>query len=384
MKTNIKHHAINWSDGMKLSQRYFSANDAHMHDMIRDAASVPINSFNYGLMPRLEGMSSSLKLIVNNHPSSHVELVLEYCNAVTSNGTRIIYIPELYENDNPRLSISAADMDGKQEASFNILVNINPFKNIPIGTPDPEEIPLRHPYSFPEVSLQSMPASQTNNNFIGAFQFLIGEIQWKNSNFSWHDAYIPPCTSIASHPTLEAVLEETQQIFSQLKEHATTIIRKNSFGKPVNNKLAENTCGICTVILEFIASNIFEFRQILKNRPPVYYINKISILANLINTFLIQTKDREKEELLQYYHEWENVRPVDFESVLGELMELNYNHTDIQSSLKSVKKFLGTLLLLWGKLSQLEYVGQRKDNIVIREEVQMASGNGERRWSLLD
>ncbi len=384
MRTNIKHFAVNWVDGMKLAQSHFSSNDLHFRDIIRDASSTSLNSYNYGLMPPLEKMQESLSVKSSGQSSSHFELELESCNGVTANGTRIIYTPELYGESNPRLSVSASEMDELSNAYYYVLININPFKNIPIGTPDPEEIPLRHPNSYPEVSLQLMPRNKTNSHFIGTFQFVIGELNWENGNFIWDDSYIPPCTTMESHEQLKKFLKATVQRLEELKRCCITIIRSNSFGNPVNNKLAKNTCGICTEILDFIALNIFEFKQVLIGKPPIEFVNKISMLANKINTFLIQTPDKEKEELLQYYHEWENVRPVDFESVLGELMDLNYEHTNIPNSLESIQNFLNTLLLLWQKLSQLEYVGQRKNNIVIREEVQQSNKKIEKRWSLLD
>lgn len=383
MKTNLKYHAVNWTDGMKLTENHFAEGDAHMHDVIRDAASSYINSYNYGLMPPLEGMSDPIKLSVINHPNSHVEIVLEGCNAITSNGTRLVYSPEFYGDQHPRLSIPASSMEGKEMASFFILVNINPFKRIPIGMPDPEEIPLRHPNSYPEITIQRMPYSKTNSTFIGAFQFLIGELRWENSTFYWDDSYIPPCTTMSSHPTLVEFMKKTVEKLNVLKNHSTTIVRSNKY-KQVGNKLAQNTCGICNEILEFVSRNIFEIKQILPGQPPIYFVNRISVLANNISTYLGQMEDRQKEELLQYYHEWENVRPVDFESVLGELMELNYEHTDITKSLVSIKKFLDTLILLWQKLSLLEYVGQRKDNIVIRAVEETQNERRKERFSLLD
>jgi len=383
MKTKINYHAINWVDGMKLTASHFATSDFHMKDTVRDASSVALNSYNYGLLPPLEGMEDSIKLTVNNHANSHIEIVLESCNAVTANGTRLVYIPELYHDEHPRLSVSASSMEENTRNSFFVVVNINSFKRIPIGTPDPEEVPLRHPHSYPEISLKLMPRAQVNSNYIGAFQFLLGELIWENSTFIWDSNYIPPCTSLCSHSKLIGFWEQTIQKLNRLKNHCITVIRNNSFGRPNNNKLAENTCSISMVILNFISDYMFEFRQMSKEQSPIYFVNNISILANRMNTALIQIPDNEKEILLQYYHEWENVRPVDFESVLGELMEINYLHSDIVLSLQAIKGFLDTLLLLWGKLSQLEYIGQRKDNIVVRsiEEVSAESSN---RWSLLD
>lgn len=384
MQTKInRYHAVNWADGMKLTQNHFKEGDAHLHDSLRDVAASPLNSFNFGLLPPNSGETSSLSLNIYNHPNSHVEIILENCNILSANGSRMVYWQGLYGNMNPRLSVQASDMDATNKTEFYVLLNLNPYEGVPIGEPDPEEIPLRHPNLYPKISLHLMTKRQVNSEFIGAHQFIVGVLVWENQQFYWNEDYIPPCTSMSSHRSLLSFLEKTNSVFSQLKNWSVLIIRKNSFGKPVNNKLAQNTCRICEDILEFISTNIFEIKYIIKECPPILLVNKISLLANRINMILLTMEDRYKEELLQYYHEWENVRPVDFESVLGELMELEYNHSDIRAALVSIDKFLTTLSVVWSKLSQLEYVGQRKDNIVIREEVQ--KGNTvSKKWSLLD
>lgn len=47
----IKHNAINWVDGMKVSQMHLNEQDNFIIDSIRDSNSLQINNFNYGLLP---------------------------------------------------------------------------------------------------------------------------------------------------------------------------------------------------------------------------------------------------------------------------------------------------------------------------------------------
>jgi len=163
-----------------------------------------------------------------------------------------------------------------------------------------------------------------------------------------------------------------------LRNHSITIIKKNNFGNPINNKLAQNTCSICKEILEFTSNNFFKRRSI-KKYSPTFLIKKISFLAYRINTVLQRLEDKQRKELLQYYHEWENISPIEFMSILIELMGLSCNRTDIQGALNSVERFIDMLLLLWSRLSQLEYVGQRRMNVIIIE-----NPNIEKRYNLLD
>ena len=47
----IKHFAINWVDGMKVSQRHLNDQDNFLIDTIRDSNSLGITTYNYGLLP---------------------------------------------------------------------------------------------------------------------------------------------------------------------------------------------------------------------------------------------------------------------------------------------------------------------------------------------
>ena len=44
----------------------------------------------------------------------------------------------------------------------------------------------------------------------------------------------------------------------------------------------------------------------------------------------------EKEEVLQYYYEWIDIKPSIFESTIGEVMEFKYNHLDISLMIAKV------------------------------------------------
>ena len=93
--------------------------------------------------------------------------------------------------------------------------------------------------------------------------------------------------------------------------------------------------------------------------------------------------DKEKEMLLQYYYEWIDVKPSELLSVLFEAKSAVYDHNDIAQTLEKLNQFLGILKRLWQKLSELEYKGIRKENIVISEETKVSAPKSNT-WSILD
>ena len=47
----IKYAAVNWVDGMKISEKHFIQHQNFIIDTVRDASSLGINNFNYGHNP---------------------------------------------------------------------------------------------------------------------------------------------------------------------------------------------------------------------------------------------------------------------------------------------------------------------------------------------
>ena len=93
----------------------------------------------------------------------------------------------------------------------------------------------------------------------------------------------------------------------------------------------------------------------------------------------------EHEMLLQYYNEWINVKPGELMENLGGLIAQSYSHTDIQASLTTIDNLIVMLEKLFRKMSELEYVGLMRENIVISDESDdNKADKGKRTWSLID
>ena len=45
---------------------------------------------------------------------------------------------------------------------------------------------------------------------------------------------------------------------------------------------------------------------------------------------------------------------------------------------------LGSLEVIFAKLSELEYIGQRKENIIVNEQEVAQNNNTKRGWSVID
>ena len=80
-------------------------------------------------------------------------------------------------------------------------------------------------------------------------------------------------------------------------------------------------------------------------------------------------EDRAQEELLQYYYEWIDVKPSEFTAIIESVINVSYSHMNIAPTLNILREFISTMDKLFKKMSNLEYIGQRKDNIVVSQEL---------------
>ncbi len=379
-----KNYAINWTDGVKITQEHFLESYYNSTHTIQDATATRLNSYNYGIIGSNNGNLKSLEIETYIHTNERLVLRLQACNAITASGARILFRPEMYGGDLPTGTIESGSFDSNNTVDFVVVLTINPFELVPVGEPDPEVIPLHHPYALPKINLSIVPQDQLNDNFLNSYFLIVGHVQWKNGVFNIDGAFIPPVTKIKYNNELQVFYNRICQVMTELKANSILINTKNRT-KYQNNKLASNTFALCSKVLDFIGQYQFDLNQLGPEEPPVFIASKISVLANYLSNEMALMEKSEKEGLLQYYYEWIDIKPSIFESTMGEVMQMKYNHLDIAEMITKVDYFIAIMSRLWKKLGQLEYVGQRKENIVISEDRQEVSVTQKSRsWSIID
>lgn len=381
---NQRYHAINWTDGVKITKDHFLESYYNRVSSAQDYAATRLNSYNYGIIGSGDENLKSLEIETYIHTNERLVLKLQACNAITAGGARILFRPEMYGGDLPTATIESSEFDSSGTLDFVVVLTTNPFDLVPVGEPDPEVIPLHHPYALPKISLSIVPQDQLNTNFVDSYFLIVGHVQWKNGVFKIDESYIPPVTRIMYNNDLQAFYKRVCKVMVDLKTNSILINTKNR-SKYQNNKLARNTFSLCSKVLDFIGQHQFELNQLGTEEPPIFIASKISILANYLSNELSLMEKSEKEGLLQYYYEWIDIKPSIFESTIGEVMEFRYDHLNIVEMIKKVDYFIAVMSQLWKKLGQLEYVGQRKENIVISEDrLEVKETQKKRTWSIID
>ena len=374
---------VNWVDGMILSGQHFVETDHHIQDLVRDAVSLQLTNYNYGLLPPVKGTTVSHDFHLLEKMGNYVEVRLSRCNAITQGGCHIAINPDVLQFTALTASFDIdPNLDDDQRPMYDVVLLVNPFQRVPVGDPDPDESPLRHPHTDYHYQLMVVPSFQINGSNLGRYHLLIGKVVFQEGRYVVDSRYIPPCSSVASHPQLIGHYKHFGWGLNEIQVSSFKIIRKiHDQNHP--SELARNVQMLCNRLLDYLGTVFFQYRNLDHQNPPVFLVRYFADLTSIFYTALSCLPTRQKEELLHYFYEWTDVTPGQFEELLLNLLEHDYNHLQIDESMQLIERFLDVFTKLWAKLSTLEYIGQRKDTILVREEAPTTLAN-RRGWNILD
>lgn len=384
-----KYFAVNWVDGMKLTQQHFLDTDLHVADLVRDTASLFLTRYNFGLLPPVHGTRLFSEIQLLDKVGNSVVVRVSRCNAITAGGCRIAINPETRDSEGNHLATSLPVDDAVAEAdrpNYYAILTVHPFKQVPVGPLDPDESPVRHPFSDARYKLEVVQTDRIKAEELGPYVLIIGRIIFHDGRYLVDKDFIPPCTCMESHPRLLEYQADFDGRLNALQRDSFAIVRR-IHAQPQPSSIARNVRELCLRMADYLGQILFNYRNLGSQHPPVYLLDYFNNLTSIILTALYCMPAREKEELLHYFYEWTAVTPNSFEELLRNLVELDYRHQDIGASMQHVDRFLTVMEGLWAKLSRLEYIGQRKDNILVQEEHVRRPGPAAepgRRWSIVD
>ncbi|MDQ2769635.1 MAG: hypothetical protein M3Y54_03950, partial [Bacteroidota bacterium] len=173
MLPEITHYPVNWVDGMKIARRHFAEADHFTTDHLRDATALHLRPDYYGLLPTTNELDSpSFELLLSVDAQNEVQARLTQCRAVTAGGVRI----EITATSTPLTArtnlvqlLNTFGLPATEGLRFSVVLTVNPFERVPAGTPSPDELPPRHPYTRPAYALCFVPTQQLNSTLGAAF-----------------------------------------------------------------------------------------------------------------------------------------------------------------------------------------------------------------------
>ncbi|MCX6188062.1 MAG: hypothetical protein NTW54_00370 [Bacteroidetes bacterium] len=382
MVPKIKHHAVNWIDGMKISKSHFAETNNFIYDQIRDGISLQLTNFNYGLLPPLSGEKTSLTFTVKETQSEKYKVSLSHCRAITHGGCRIEVL-EGGEEISSTIEV-AADIAKKGTGIFDVVLTVNPFVRVPAGTPNAEEQPPRHPFEKPLIEISVVPTEQIKATELGEHFIIIGRLHYKSNEFVFDQRFIPACTSIIAHPALKTIYNTLGGYLNSIQSYSTNIVKK-VLDNSQDAGVALNVRLVCERLVYYTSASFFSFRSMLPQQSPIYVVEMFSRLANEAKVGINCLKEKDREELLNYFKEWTDLTPGQFMGMLDEVIDIEYDHNDCYDALAKVDYMLSILASLLDKLNALELIGRKKErDIFVREKEIDKKPEKKKGFSMLD
>lgn len=385
MSNNKKYRLVNWVDGMAVDSEHFKQTEDYFIDALCKAHALGINKNTYGLLSLQTGASNANDIEITDQITSSVKILLKKCNAITAGGFYIDYSSESGESLSYIHYFEENKLkDTQQTKWWDVVLTANPFMRVPVGEPDPEATPPRHPDIQTSYKLSIVPSANIQASSLGRYHLVIGKVRERLGRFEVDADFIPPCTTMGSHDSLKRYHADFQKYISSIESNSKKMIGK-ILNRTNNGPLALHIKMICEEIIRYISVFYFRFRNVGLTEQPINIVNHFSSLAHRIYSAMLFISKSDKEEVLKYFYEWSDVTPGSFEDLLSNTLEIEYQHNNINTLMLQIKTFLAVLSDLWSKLSSLEFIGQHKENIVVSErsqQIEMPRNRGG--WSVLD
>jgi hypothetical protein len=296
---------------------------------------------------------------------------LNTCRAITKGGIFIDIHQRSGDRTGLDLSMAEANLDLQNPSteSYYLVLTVDPFKRVPEGEANPDENPPRNPFVIPEYSLNLVASDNADTSKLGRHYLVIGIIKLADKKPQFVENYIPPCSQIRSHPVLLDLHNQITNFLVNLEKNSLEIIGK-IHTKRQKSTLSESVLDFNDKLLISLSRLIPEHKWIHSSLPPVYMLMSIAYLSRLIMNVTESYSHENKEEMINYFSDWCNLRQGEFEDMLMKAMNVKYIHEDIRQTINPLLRFIEVINFLYETLRGLEYIGKPKElGVYIKEEV---------------
>jgi hypothetical protein len=299
-----RYFQVNWINGMKITADHFIELENHFIYRTQSAFRGYVNPLNYGLIP---GIDENLYIPHFSVSSNHDKVtILNGFVAMTPEG-HLIQIPANQEFPVTRPNI--------QSDWYFLVVSSRPYERTPFGEINAHENPSRYPYAMQDYRFEFFAPKNEHFHVLENNKIPIG--LYNGSAFEEDKTYIPPCTSIQSHPELINLYKAFQEAFSELERKILMLIKTKDHS--TNTMLAG--------LLGFFSQHKTAIDNYIQYQPPYFLFEKIQQMARIIH-YSLKIQDSAK---------------VLGKEVLGEIVDFRYNHFEIKKAVEmanqSIKLF---------------------------------------------
>lgn len=368
MKDQLKYFPVNWMDGMKINKSHFIAQDDAWCNALADTAALSTSPIRFGVLPSSVAGENNFSVNVAVDNQGTLRASVQACEAVTSGGVRI-HLPSVAESSTD--GVPSASFDFRTSGSENVywvVLTVNPYERVAGGSPDLSENPPRYPYVCPSCKVLVVSNSQYSQYAHHPYALFIGKVLVNGNDIRVDEEYIPPSFCVSAHPDLLALHGELDQYLSTLEMRSTQIVQK-IFRKSQQNELSELVLFLCDRVMLYLGQTITDFRWSVVHDTPAKLFTTIAGLSRVMKNTIDLRIGSGKEELMNYLSEWCELNQGELENLFTAIANMRYDNNDINNNINKTIQFVKVIGKLFDTLSNLEFIGKRKESgIFVKEE----------------
>ncbi len=367
MIEEIKKFRVNWIDGMKISKDHFNDIQNYAQEVGKDVASIYLNRNNYGIIPSHLSQNSEFEVNLNAHNS--ISVSIQKLRAISTNGARIEInstTPDVEQ------SFSIEELNNGIEEAY-VMISINPNQDNAFGKQNSEEIPPRLPYVNNSFSFLVVDKEEIETSGIAAFQMPIAKIKKMNGSFEVIEKYIPPCITISADQRLLDFYSYTESFLNKIENNCIRIVKKIRMEDNIN-PIADTIQNVSAQLLTFLGPEITNLKSLRYYNTPTNVINTVMSMARIMKNHIDTYDPKIKESLFIYFGEWTDLKGGDFEKLFTRIINLEYTHYDVFPAVKEISIFIETITKLFDLLTEIDYIGQKKDTGLFVNENKVDQG----------
>ncbi len=349
---------------MKISKEHFQSLQDFAENSVKNAIAFRNGKHGHGLLPSPMGDGNDLSITLDIHKG--LKVAIKTLRALTPNGHHV----EITAGTPPvKAEMVVEELDAaKTEAGF-VILNLDLENPVAFGEQDAKEIPPRFPFLTNGYFFTFIGSSELEKSGLAGNQIPIGKIAKDGKALTVAAEYVPPCVTIGSHETLVDFYNEAENFLKMTERNAILIVQK-IMSKQSDNPIADAMKLVVDTIYGYLAQQITKVKWEEHDMHPKALLEIIVSFGRIFKGSVDVSSPENKEQLFNYFGEWTDLKGGDYEKIFTDIINMDYHHNDLYQTLSKASEFMKGIDKLLTVLTQIDYIGKRRDmGIFVNENI---------------
>ncbi|MGS0528311.1 hypothetical protein ACU8V7_27000 [Zobellia nedashkovskayae] len=230
-------------------------------------------------------------------------------------------------------------------------------------------MPPRHPFLTNGQFFTFITSDHLAKSGLSGNQLPIAKIQKEGKSLSIATDYIPPSLTLGAHESLIDFYNEAENFVKMTERNAILIVQK-IMAKQSDNPVADAMHLAVDKAYAYLAQQITKIKWEEYDMHPKELLEIIVSFARVFKGSVDISSSQNKEELFNYFGEWTELKGGDYEKIFTDVINMQYNHNDVNQNLILASGFMNVIDRLLTVLTQVDYIGKRRDmGIFVNENI---------------